>query len=140
MISDILSGIAQILKERYPDHTIYQNPKDSDMQLPCFFITALSGTQKQRLFGVIEEKDTIQITRFPQSQCETPAEENREIALALLQELHHIPAAGGVITPYSWSWNADQKNAAVQFQVRLRMKKREEDPFITTETTKGDVT
>ena len=89
-----------MLKELYPDHTIYRNPKDSGARLPCFFVTAPLGAQKQRLYDVMEEELTIQIVRLPSGHVKTPTEENRRIAGELLRELRRIPAAGGVVTPY----------------------------------------
>ena len=87
MVSDILSGITRMLKERYPDHTVYRNPKDAGARLPCFFVTAPLGAQKQRLYDVMEEEPTIQIVRLPSGRAKTPTEENRRIAGELLREL-----------------------------------------------------
>ena len=139
MVSDILSGITRMLKDLYPDHTVYQNPKDSGARLPCFFVTAPLGAQKQRLYDVMEEEPTIQIVRLPSDRTKTPTEENRRIAGAILRDLRRIPVGGGVVTPYNWAWEADRKHGSVQFQVRLRMRPVAADPLIASETTKGDV-
>ena len=139
MVSDILSGITCMLKELYPDHTVYRNPKDAGARLPCFFVTAPLGAQKQRLYDVMEEEPTIQIVRRPSGHVKTPTEENRRIAGELLRELRRIPAAGGIVTPYNWAWEADREHGSVQFQVRLRMRPVAADPLIASETTKGDV-
>ena len=98
-----------------------------------FFVTAPLGAQKQRLYDVIEEEPTIQIVRLPSGHVKTPTEENRRIAGELLRELRRIPAAGGVVTPYNWAWEADQS------QVRLRMRPVAADPLIASETTKGAI-
>ena len=139
MVSDVLRGITRTLEALYPGYAIYLNPKDTGVELPCFFVTAPLGSQKQRLYDVFEEEPTIQVVRLPHTRCKDATEENRQVAETLLRELRRIPVAGGVVTPYNWAWEADREQAAVQFQVRLRMGKRETAPLMAQETTKGDV-
>ena len=78
LVDKIISGIANVLDQNYPDVDIYAQEVKQNMKEPCFFIQSMEVGTRKRLANRYDQTRPFEIVYFPKKK-----EDKREIQKVL---------------------------------------------------------
>ena len=68
LVDKIISGIANVLDQNYPDVDIYAQEVKQNMKEPCFFIQSMEVGTRKRLANRYDQTRPFEIVYFPKKR------------------------------------------------------------------------
>lgn len=91
LVEKIISGIANVLDQNYPDAAIYAQEVKQHMKEPCFFVRSLEVGTSKRLANRYDQSRPFEIVYFPKKKEDTKEIQEVLSELPFLMEFIQLP-------------------------------------------------
>ncbi len=138
-IANIINSIAGVLREQYPDYTVYDSPNQQGTDFPCFFIFLMPSTVAAEVDQRFYRDLGIEIVFVQQRNIVNGNAEIQAIREYLdenLEMFRYSDGSGDSVPLHTYERQATTEDDELHYQFHIRQRvsiPREPNPMMTME-------
>ncbi|WP_333648038.1 phage tail terminator family protein [Lacrimispora sp.] len=139
-LAQLLDSIGGVLKENYPDISVYSNPNQQGTDVPCFFIFFMPTETENQMGRRYMRNIGIDVVYLVERNDPDAHDQLVSVADQLDFALEFIPYDGGELRTYEREWKIDDEELHYQFKVKAIVSHPDNTPSIeSVESYKGGI-
>lgn len=129
-LTQLLDSIGGVLKEKYPDISVYSNPNQQGTDVPCFFIFFMPTETENRVGRRYMRNIGIDVVYLVERNDPDAHDQLVSVADQLDYALEFILYEGGKLRTYDREWKIDDGELHYQFTVKAIVSYPDNTPVI----------
>lgn len=142
-LNDLVNSVAGVLKERWPDVKVYNNPKQGGATLPCFFVFFMQTEMSDEMDRRSRREIGIDVVYLVKKNIPDAFDQLIEVAEGLDECLDSIDyeqnGEAAFIRTFEREWKIDNGELHYQFTVKPIVSQPDSTPAIETMDYKGGI-
>lgn len=126
----LLDSIGGVLKENYPDISVYSNPNQQGTDVPCFFIFFMPTETENQIGRRFMRNIGIDVVYLVERNDPDAHDQLVSIADQLDYALEFIPYGAGKLRTFDREWKIDDGELHYQFTVKAIVSYPDDTPPI----------